>query len=554
MANNNCTTTTGPHFAEEEENSNDQCRTTTTGVSVPNRTPRSPECNPWQLTMAPDSGFIDGVAAEALAIAGADIEVFKLLGVHEQTRLNDATGKGDAISGGALAGFPADNAFTVFTNEWRSVQVGHDNVIASSFIGYDFGNIKSEDGSRQRYSIETAVHKHIMAFAIKQSSNPNNRVTRARLERSENGMKWYGVHVVDIPDNDCLNTILSRDSVPSRYWRLRPLEFNGGPSDRWIVTALQLFHNFQPTFHDNVQDKVFLENRNRDYDIDPMTVKGSYDLIDVQSELTRFGIEIPSQTLHLTLNFQATVAVLGRPIVVGDIIRLPSETQFNADLEPIEKWMEVTDTTWSTEGYTPGWQPTLILVTLQPAWASEETQDIFGDLAENILEDELGLCDKDGRHPLYQDYSDPSQTVINEAEDAVPERGQESSSVFVQFTDEQLMYGESRGINLFKLGQNPRAFQAEDAMPPGNDPFTEGDELPTTGNDGDWHRLTYNNVDRNLPVRLYRYSGAKNRWIFMETDRRAQSNSAIPILQEYLDCPPDQITSNQEITRRDDDC
>jgi hypothetical protein len=486
-----------------------------------------------------------------LAIAGADLFVYKLNGVHEQAKLVDATGKGKGISGGALAGFPPANAFTIYDNQWKSVQSGETNIIASSFIGYDFGEIKTSDGKRNRYSVETACRKHIMAFSIKQSSNPNQRVTKARLERSEDGMKWYGVHVVNLPDDDCFNTILSRHSVQSRMWRLRPLEFTGSVTDRWAVTAFQMYHDYDPTHEDNIQDKVFLENRNRDYDTDALQIKGSYDLVDVQSELTRFGIELPSQTIYATVNFKAVVAVLGRPLIVGDIIRMPSETQYNLDLEPVEKWMEITDTSWSTEGYTPGWVPTLMRIVLQPAYASEETQDLFGDLHENYVDGGLGLVDKAGHHPIFQDYSTPSQEVQAEAKNAVPERGQESSSVFTQFTDDQLTYGESKGVDMYKLGQNPKAFQAEDAMPPNNDPYTEGDEFPTTGKNGDWHRLTYTKIDDNLPARLYRYSEAKNRWIYMEKDRRAMNNSAIPILQEFLDETSGTSVSNQQLTRND---
>jgi len=306
MAIDNCTSTTGPHFSSTSDD--------------------NAACPPGLQSSDPSCPTVNS-------------------GNHEQSKLQDATGTGNGISGGALAGFPADNAFIAFDNMWQSLQTGTDAIIASSYIGYDFGAIKTNEGDRDRYSVATAVRKHIMAFSIKQSSNPLSRVTSARLERSDDGMKWYGVHVVKLPDDDCLNTILSRNSVPSRFWRLRPLEFTGGVTNRWGVTAFQMYHNYDPTSDYNIQDKIFLENR----------------------------IELPSQTIFATMNFRQVVAALGRPLLVGDIIQLPSETQYSAELEPIEKWMEVTDTAWSTEGFTPGWQPTLIRAVLQPAYASEES-------------------------------------------------------------------------------------------------------------------------------------------------------------------------------------
>jgi len=547
-----CTNTVGPRFPDDGSTVPAGCVPNPSGNGAcPPGTDSSDK--PWQLTQSKDACFIDGVVDEALGIAGADFNVYKLLGVHEQGQLVDVTGKGQGISGGALPGFPPSNAFDIFISQWRSVQTGEAAILASSFIGYDFGAIKTNDDSRDRYSVDTGIRKHIMAFAIKQSSDPLQRVTQVRLERSDDGTKWYGVQVIDLPDDDCFNTVLSRSSVPNRYWRLRPLAFNGTDTDSWSVVALQLFHDYDPTAVDNIQDKIFLENRDRDYNTDALTIKGAYDLIDVQSELTRFGIELPSQAIYATVNFSACVNILGRPLIIGDIIQMPSETQYSADMEPIEKWMEVTDTAWSTEGYTPGWTPTLMRIILQPAFASQETQDIFGDLRENELVDQLGLMDKgDGQHPIYQDYSDASETAVVDAKSAVPERGAESSSTIRYWEEEELASAAEQGVtNLQVTGQNPTGFQTEDAMPPNNAPFTEGDAYPPAPLQGDYHRLTYDNINSDVPARLYRYSTSKGRWIFLEKDRRAEFNSTKPILQEFL-TSPDAVPNNH--INREEDC
>jgi hypothetical protein len=323
--------------------------------------------------------------------------------------------------------------------------------------------------------------------------------------------------------------------------------------DRWSVVAFQMFHDYAATRDDNIQDKIFLENRDRDYNDEPITVKGSYDLLDVQSELTRFGIELPSQTIYCTVNFSGCVALLGRPLVIGDIIQMPSETQFSAELEPIEKWMEVTDTSWSTEGYTPGWRPTLLRCVLQPAYVSQETQDIFGDLAENEIPDELGLLDKgEGLHPVFQDYSDASETAVRQALDDTPQRGAESSGTIRAWEEEEVQAAADQGLpNLQKIGQNPIGFQTEDAMPPNNAPFTEGDAYPGSPTHGDYHRLTYETIDSDVPARLYRYSSAKGRWIFLEKDNRALYNSSKPVLNEFLTSPNAVPHTN---INREDDC
>lgn len=548
-----CTGEVGPNFPRYTNNGKGEPKDTDGFFNRTNckTQARDPNCSPFQLTKSNDSGFIDSLVNESLNVGGADIHVHKMLGVHEQCRTVDSTGKGIPISNGDALGYPMFNAFDVYVSEWHSVQKGS-AVSASAFIGYDFGVIKTNDQSRRMYGVEASVRKNISALAIKQSPNQNNRVTRARIERSEDGVKWYGVSIVDLPDDDCLNTVLFDSSVTSRYWRIRPVIFNGGENDYWGVQALQLYHNYAPTKTSNIQDKILLENRDREYDKDYTLLKGSYDLVDATTELSRFGIETPSQSIYLTVSFSACVAALGRPLIIGDIIELPSEMQYSAEMREIRKWMEVTDVAWSTEGYTPGWQPTMLRVIMQPAYRTQENQDIFGDMAENDLFEELGLRDKgDGKNEFTQDYSDVSQEIQAQSKELVPEAGREGSSAVHQFTPDQLAAAKEHGINnMNKLGLNPSGLYVEDAMPPNNAPFTEGTSFPEKPKNKDYHRLTYENLDDYYPARLYRYSSAKGRWIFLETDKRDQYNSDKPRLEEFLKSPDatdyDNITNKEK--------
>lgn len=528
-----CSNTYGPGD-DSSDDTNQTCITTPNGtICIPVNADK--RCGPFQLTNSDrDSCYIDNLTNEAINIGGANLYVYKLLGVHEQCKLVDATGKGSAISGGDNVNFPASNAFDKLVTEWRSFQTGS-NIVPQSYIGYDFGVIKlPDDNTRRVYGEQGSIRKLITAFSIKQSANANNRVTKVRVERSEDSIKWYGVEIVNLPNDDCLNTILLKNSsVHSRYWRVRPVVFNGSSGDYWGVQALELVHNYQATQINNIQDKIFLENRDRDYSDIPELMKGSYDLLDVNTELLRWGIELPSQSIYMTINFSACVAALGRPIVVGDIVQLPSETQYSADLSAIEKWLEVTDTAWSTAGYTPGWKPTLLRVVLQPAFVSQETQDIFGDLAEQDAEGGLGLVDKnDGLSPIYQDYSDVSQEIAAQAKEMVPQSGREGSSTIRAWEQEEIE--AAAPFPLQRIGLNPVALYVEDAMPPNGKPFTEGTEFPNNPNHGDYHRLTYEGLSKDVPARLYRYSGTKSRWVFLEKDKRAQYDAHQPILDEFL--------------------
>jgi len=550
---NACKGEAGPDFDETEAPSYQGCPTTV----VDGRSFTTEEkCSRFELQGSNGEDYIEDLVEDALDIAGATLNVYKYLGVHEQSLLIDCTGRGQPISNGAAPNFPASNAFDKFISEWRSIQRGT-GVKASAYIGYDFGNIKTNDDSRTAYGIETSIYKHITSIAIKQSSNPERRATQVRIERSDDGVKWYGVSIVRLPDDDCLNTIHFKDSVPSRYWRVRPLVFNGeATNDVWAVQALQMFHNHVATDEYNIQDKIFLENRDRDYAEDFIPIKGYYDLTDNLSELSAFGIEVPSLTMYISVSFASCVRNLDRPIVVGDILEIPSEAQYSAELRKMLKWMIVTDVSWSTEGYTPGWRPTLLRIVAQPAYASQETQDIFGDLAQSEPDAMGVVTGEDGQDPIYQDYFDVSQTLEAHARDAVPQRGAEASSKIRQFEESEIEEGAAHGVNVQSVGLNPTGLYVEDAMPPNNAPYTEDEVFPTNPTNGDYHRMIYLGLSKDVPARLYRYSNVKGRWVYLETDLRYKYNPAKPIMNEFKEAPgatdEDSVTQTRE--RIGDDC
>jgi hypothetical protein len=496
-------------------------------------------CRPWDITTQDKANtYIDSLTQEALAIAGAQINVHKMLGVHEQTLLTDLTGSGTAMSGGDAPNYPASNAFTTHRTEWRSSQVG-DSVAVSSYIGYDFGIIRLANG-RQRYGVDANTRQHITTIRIKQSSNPKMRATKVRVERSDDRANWYGAAVITLPNDDALNTISFKQSVPSRYWRLRPLTFLGGTCDSWGIQALELI-DYAATAVDNIQDPIWMENRDRDYQQTPILLKGYYDLLTVNTELLQLGMGIPSAIYTIKLNFNACVTAIGRPIVVGDILELPSETQFTPDLRPVKRYLEVTDITWDSGSYTPGWMPTMLAITAQPALASQETRDIFGDLA--FTTDNSGLFNgDDGNSQTFQDFSAITQTIQADARTAVPEKGSEGSNTVREFSDADYAAAQAAGLDpavLQNMTFNRTGLYVEDAMPQNGAPYAEGPELPPVNRakDGDYHRLTYVGLASDVPARLYRYSATKNRWLYLETDRRAEFDSQKVTLNEYLTSP-----------------
>jgi surface protein len=491
--------------------------------------PQSETCSPWQLTQNSDTCQIDDYIAEQLNIAGADLNVYKLLGIHEQGKLLDLASNGNAISAGFLPNFPASNAFDKFITEWRSSQTGT-AVLSSSYIGYDFGPFKLNNG-RDRYGIETAVKHDIAMIRIKQGCDSKNRATKIRVERSDDGLKWYGAAIINIPDCEGLVSLQFKKTIPSRFWRIRPLAFNGGVNDYWIVQALQLI-NYEATAVNNIQDRILLENRDRDYLSTPIAMKCYYTPLDVQANSSKFGW-FQNDVYTIQVSFGQTVSILGRPFVVGDIVQLPSDNQYSpTTMQPVLKYLEITDVAWNAASYTPSWIPTMQRLLAVPALASQETQQIFGKLTENI--DSTGLTDNnDGSATKYQDISNISKTARAKANTAVPERGQDDSDI-AQISDDGIISAASLGIDIAKLNVAKTPY-SRDGLPPNGEPFTTGDAFPTDPKNGDYHRLTYDGMGNDIAPRLYRYFLRKKTWLLQQVDQRFKLRKTKPILQEFID-------------------
>jgi hypothetical protein len=476
-------------------------------------------CEPFQLTKTSDNCLIDNLVAESLLIGGANLNVYKLLGVQGRINPQNLTGFGKAISSPAISGFPAEQVF-LETGSFRSQARGA-TVLQVAYIGFDFGEIMTPRGTA-KYGPETFTNRTVSAVTVVQSHCEQNTASKLRVERSPDGVKWYGVDIITLAAGTITYTI--RDSVASRFWRVRPLTFEGGSQDFWEVTSLRFHDSAEPRL-DNIQDPVLFENRDREYGPVPITLKGKFDHQDSLLELMAHGMQLQQQ-LVMEISFSQCVQLLGRPMVIGDIIEMPSEVMYDPLLRPIKKFVEVTDVAWSTTGYTPGWVPTLLRVVTQPAIASRETKDIFGSLSSSKI-DPANLFDVDdglNTPKNYQDYSEITQNIRAEAHTQKPMDGTDLSEVGTPtIEDAAAVIAETDPATMPRFYKPQKGAYIEDALPPNDEPFTEGPTLPPVvgATDGQYHRLVYSGAAADIPDRLYKYNAVKGRWIHVETDKRA---------------------------------
>ncbi len=487
-----------------------------------------PACSGFELATS-DSEVISEYLSEALNIAGAPVNVFKLLGVHEQGQLLDLTGNGVALSGGDGNAHPAFAAFNKLCGEWRSKQKGTD-VTKTAFLGYDFGPIRDAETNATYYAVETYHHVHIATMRIQQGANKQNRAKKIRVERSQDGITWYGVQIVTMQDNNELQTIHFKGSAPSRYWRIRPVEFQGGENDWWTIARLEM-HDYEQTSLSNIQgDGVFEELRDRDYAEISQQMKMYYELSDMSTASTPWGFQVDNGNKVFTVSFKDSVNVLGRPIVIGDILEIPSQVQYTTGLKAVKKYMEVIDVSWASDGYTPAWVPVLQRITAEPMMAKQETLDIVRHIQNQ--QDDIGFLDVERTQIL--DYTDVTGKIQAAADTNVPERGADTHK-YHTFSNDEIAIAAEQGVDLEKLNIKHRGLYIEDGMPPNNEPYTEGPSFPTNPSNGDWHRLTFEGSDERIPVRLYVYNRIKSKWILYEVDRRLQYNVLKPSIHDLIE-------------------
>lgn len=606
------TLTTCPDAAGSFNNPNDP----TGGITPPPKAPLNPYVAPdlcvgdWSLTnnynTTEENLYQESLAAENLNISGAEVNIFKLLGIHEQGKLLDLTGAGQALGSGTPA-----LAFDDLTIAWTSAETGA-AVTQTAYLGYDFGIRKTSYGQPEVAPDANNV-MHITSFRIQQSANIATRALQVRIDRSNGGYKidplkiqfsgagtgglgsfiagpspkpgtfmalatsptlftvmftgaggtstlgfatvgqrfnspigsftispglapftagdmfsapveldWLRVDVVNLPNLATPALVRIKTSAPSRYWRLVPLSFSGAlTASPWIVEKLELF-DFQQTRLDDIQDTLYLENRDRDYAKASIHVKAAYQPFDAMGDMSKFGFQI-ADMYTFTTSFAMMVSSLGRPIVVGDIIELPSEMQYDHNLRPVRKFLEVSDVSWSSEGYTTSWKPILYKFTAQQLIPSQEHRDILGtaDTQKYTIDDAKFF------EGIEQIQTAPLTTTEANKQDALTAAPEKGTNVreYASGTDKTNAPGTYDG----------RGYFVEDGLPPDGAPYTTGFKLPDVGTatDGEFFRLEYD-PQLKIAARLYKFSALKNKFIFVETDRRSEQSSHRPSQLEIL--------------------
>jgi hypothetical protein len=135
----------------------------------------------------------------------------------------------------------------------------------------------------------------------------------------------------------------------------------------------------------NIQDLLFLENRDRKYDPDVYLMRGVYNISDIDFNLSQFGLFLQNDTIFITFHITDTVEKLGRKIIAGDVIELPhlkDEYALNDLTFALKRFFVIEEVSRAAEGFSVTWYPHLYRAKCKPLVDSQEFKQILDDIAD----------------------------------------------------------------------------------------------------------------------------------------------------------------------------
>lgn len=289
-----------------------------------------------------------------------------------------------------------------------------------------------------------------------------------------------------------------------------------------------------------IQDVLFMENRDRNYEKDVYVTRGIYTMQDVDFNLSQFGFFLSNDNIMITFHLRSCVELLGRKLMSGDVLELPhlkDEYGLGDDMVALKRFYVVTDVTRPATGYSQTWYPHLLRAKCEPLVDTQEFKQILDQDAgdgENTLRDVLSQYSKN--------IEINNQIIAQAEEDAglsgydtdqfyilpLKEDGQTLDVADVTSLDADASQ-DSHEIDASSVFVNPDkdvyiSYLQGDGVPPNGSPYTFGIEFPFGPARGAFHlRTDY------MPNRLFRFDG--NSWVYVESNvRMTMTNKPIDSL------------------------
>lgn len=279
----------------------------------------------------------------------------------------------------------------------------------------------------------------------------------------------------------------------------------------------------------NIQDLLFLENRDRKYDPDIYTMRGIYNVQDIDFNLSQFGLFLSNDTLFLTVHIRDSVKMLGRGFMSGDVIELPhlkDEYALNDYSMALKRFYVVEEVNRAAEGFSQTWWPHLYRLKLKQIYDGQEYSEILdlpaSEDSNQTLRDVLST---------YEKEMQINNAVVAQAEADAPRSGfttshfytvatNDDGTVALQTADETDIDASNLGTTADEIVNRPARegysgylLNYGDGSTPNAAPYGFGIQFPRNPVEGDFFlRTDY------MPNRMFHYDGA--RWVKYKDDVR----------------------------------
>jgi len=302
-----------------------------------------------------------------------------------------------------------------------------------------------------------------------------------------------------------------------------------GPKNPDSDTATADQPRYDAVKETNIQDMLFMENRDRKYDPDIYSMRGIYNVQDIDFNMSQFGLFLSNDTLFMTIHITSSVKTLGRKIMPGDVIELPhlkDEYALNDYAVALKRFYVVEEVNRAAEGFSPTWYPHLYRVKLKQIVDSQEFKDILDLPAE---EDNPGSGTLRDLLSTYEREMQVNNAVIAQAEADAAKSGYDTShfytvatkedgSVDIVTTDIGSLDASTANELADRVMQTPnregyQGYLLGDGIPSNGEAFGHGISFPTGSAEGDFFLRT-----DFMPNRLFRYDGS--RWVKQEDSVR----------------------------------
>ena len=146
----------------------------------------------------------------------------------------------------------------------------------------------------------------------------------------------------------------------------------------------------------NIQDLLFLENRDRKYDSEIYRIRGIYNVQNIDFNVSQFGLFIDNDTIFMTVHINDFIKYIGRKPISGDVIELPhlrDEFALNDYDVSLPRYYVIEDVGRASEGFSATWYPHLYRLKLKKITDNQQFADILNTPAGADLDRFVGEYD-----------------------------------------------------------------------------------------------------------------------------------------------------------------